>query len=110
MIHAASCDWEADRPAPKGKAPAKVLPHQDLRYYARGAFTWPQITSDWALGGKGFLGKLKVGLLGLAGLRLWGPGGGVAGLGGSRPRRRVVWGSGCVGFQGFAVGFGFVGW
>jgi hypothetical protein len=23
-------------------------------------FTWPQITSDWALGGRGFLGKLKV--------------------------------------------------
>ncbi|GBF90754.1 hypothetical protein Rsub_03055 [Raphidocelis subcapitata] len=65
VIHAASCDWDADRPAPaKGKA--KVAPQQDLRYYARGVFTWPQITSDWAMGGKGFLGKLKGDLWGMS--------------------------------------------
>ncbi len=36
------------------------------RYYARGVFTWPQITSDWAIGGRGFLGKLKGDIWGLS--------------------------------------------
>lgn len=62
VIHAASCDWAADLPEGKKKTP----PQKDLRYYARGVFTWPQITSDWALGGKGFLGKLKGDLWGLS--------------------------------------------
>lgn len=69
VIHAATCDWDADRPAAaaaKKGAKGKPSPASDLRYYARGVFTWPQITSDWALGGRGALGKLKGDLWGLS--------------------------------------------
>jgi len=72
VIHAASCNWEADRSASGGEA----APEADLRYYSRGVFAWPQITSDWALGGRGFVGKLKV--------RGWRWGGGGVGWGGCR--------------------------
>lgn len=34
------------------------------RYYARGVFAWPAICSEWALGGRDFLGKLKGNLYG----------------------------------------------
>ncbi|KAF8072396.1 hypothetical protein HT031_000055 [Scenedesmus sp. PABB004] len=56
VIYAATCDWDADKRAGKDGSP--LLPHQDLRYYARGVFTWPQLCNDWALGGKG-LAKVK---------------------------------------------------
>jgi hypothetical protein len=41
VIYAATCDWNADKRP--GKAGSPLLPHQDLRYYARGVFTWPQV-------------------------------------------------------------------
>ncbi|KAF6266198.1 hypothetical protein COO60DRAFT_441720 [Scenedesmus sp. NREL 46B-D3] len=51
LLHAATCDWQADAPCtPEGGA-AAVPPEQDLRYYARGVFAWPQICNDWAAGG-----------------------------------------------------------
>ena len=41
MIYAATCDWDADKRTKKDGSP--LLPHEDLRYYARGVFTWPQV-------------------------------------------------------------------
>lgn len=41
VIYAATCDWDADKRTKKDGSP--LLPHEDLRYYARGVFTWPQV-------------------------------------------------------------------
>lgn len=41
VIYAATCDWSADLRKRKDGAP--LLPSEDLRYYARGVFTWPQV-------------------------------------------------------------------
>lgn len=60
VIYAATVDWEKDK---KSK---DLLPHQDLRYYSRGVFTWPFICNDWALGGKSGLKKIKGDLWGLS--------------------------------------------
>lgn len=63
VIYAATCDWDADKRTKKDGSP--LLPHEDLRYYARGVFSWPQLCNDWAIGGKGGLAKLKGQLWGL---------------------------------------------
>jgi hypothetical protein len=44
VIYAATCDWDADKRTKKDGSP--LLPHEDLRYYARGVFAWPQVR--WA--------------------------------------------------------------
>jgi hypothetical protein len=41
VIYAATCDWDADKRTKKDGSP--LLPHEDLRYYARGVFSWPQV-------------------------------------------------------------------
>lgn len=41
VIYAATCDWNADKRTKKDGSP--LLPHEDLRYYARGVFSWPQV-------------------------------------------------------------------
>jgi hypothetical protein len=41
VIYAATCDWDADKRTKADGSP--LLPHEDLRYYARGVFTWPQV-------------------------------------------------------------------
>lgn len=41
VIYAATCDWDADKRTKRDGSP--LLPHEDLRYYARGVFTWPQV-------------------------------------------------------------------
>ncbi|WIA15774.1 hypothetical protein OEZ85_002389 [Tetradesmus obliquus] len=74
LLHAATCDWRADVRSGTGlggqgagdvAAAAAAAPEQDLRYYARGVFAWPQhvhaATCDWradvrsgtGLGGQG---------------------------------------------------------
>eukprot|EP00878_Enallax_costatus_P001002 GHUV01001134.1.p1 GENE.GHUV01001134.1~~GHUV01001134.1.p1 ORF type:complete len:354 (+),score=120.84 GHUV01001134.1:515-1576(+) len=57
VIYSATCDWGNDLRKKKDGSP--LLPHEDLRYYARGVFAWPQICNDWASGGKGGLAKIK---------------------------------------------------
>jgi hypothetical protein len=42
VIYAATCDWDADKRTKADGSP--LLPHEDLRYYARGVFTWPQVS------------------------------------------------------------------
>lgn len=79
VIHAATVIWDTEAPefaAKGGKAGAAlkggkkaaggkgVLPHEDLRYYARGVFTWPAVCNDWAVGGKSAGAQLKA--------KLWG--------------------------------------
>eukprot|EP00879_Flechtneria_rotunda_P005095 GHRR01005374.1.p1 GENE.GHRR01005374.1~~GHRR01005374.1.p1 ORF type:complete len:366 (+),score=91.50 GHRR01005374.1:533-1630(+) len=63
VIYAATCDWDKDKRDKKDGSP--LLPHEDLRYYARGVFTWPQLCNDWALGGKG-IKKVKGDLWGFS--------------------------------------------
>jgi hypothetical protein len=41
VIYAATCDWAADQRKRKDGSP--LQPAEDLRYYARGVFTWPQV-------------------------------------------------------------------
>lgn len=41
VIYAATCDWDTDKRTKKDGSP--LLPHEDLRYYARGVFAWPQV-------------------------------------------------------------------
>jgi hypothetical protein len=41
VIYAATCDWSADQRKRKDGSP--LQPAEDLRYYARGVFTWPQV-------------------------------------------------------------------
>lgn len=41
VIYAATVDWDKDKRTKKDGSP--LLPHEDLRYYARGVFTWPQV-------------------------------------------------------------------
>jgi len=74
VIHAATVIWDTEAPefaAKKnkaalkaGKKPKALQPHEDLRYYARGVFTWPTVCSDWAVGGKSAGAQLKA--------KLWG--------------------------------------
>lgn len=45
MIYAATCDWAADQRKRKDGSP--LQPAEDLRYYARGVFTWPQVCQDF---------------------------------------------------------------
>jgi len=59
VIYAATVEWDKD------KKKKDLLPHQDLRYYARGVFTWAPICNDWALGGKGGIKKIKGDLWGM---------------------------------------------
>lgn len=40
VIYAATCDWSTDLRKKNGSS---LLPHDDLRYYARGVFAWPQV-------------------------------------------------------------------
>jgi hypothetical protein len=46
LLHAATCDWQADAPGGPGQGAAAVVPERDLRYYARGVFAWPQVGGD----------------------------------------------------------------
>jgi hypothetical protein len=78
VIHAATVIWDTEAPeyAAKGaaaaagkagkggKAAKRLAPHEDLRYYARGVFTWPTVCNDWAVGGKSAGAQLKA--------KLWG--------------------------------------
>ena len=77
VIHAATVIWDTEAPefaagksaAKSGKGgkagkPARLAPHEDLRYYARGVFTWPTVCNDWAVGGKSAGAQLKA--------KLWG--------------------------------------
>jgi hypothetical protein len=41
VIYAATCDWSADQRKRSDGSP--LQPAEDLRYYARGVFTWPQV-------------------------------------------------------------------
>jgi len=79
VIHAATVIWATEAPefaaaaAKKAAAAAAaaggkggggggkpaVLPHEDLRYYARGVFTWPTVCNDWAIGGKSAAAQMK---------------------------------------------------
>jgi WW domain-containing oxidoreductase len=45
LLHAATCDWQADAlcSVEEGAAAAAVPAEEDLRYYARGVFAWPQV-------------------------------------------------------------------
>jgi WW domain-containing oxidoreductase len=49
LLHAATCDWQADAPSSSSSSnrprqeSAAVPPEEDLRYYARGVFAWPQV-------------------------------------------------------------------
>jgi hypothetical protein len=45
VIYAATCEWDADKRTKKDGSP--LLPHEDLRYYARGVFAWPQVRWGW---------------------------------------------------------------
>jgi hypothetical protein len=81
-IHAATVIWDTEAPefakasvaaasAAKGgkggrAGPKALAPHEDLRYYARGVFTWPTVCNDWAIGGKSAVAQLKA--------KLWGGG------------------------------------
>lgn len=53
VIYAATCDWDADKRTKKDGSP--LLPHEDLRYYARGVFSWPQVRMrpPWPRAGRG---------------------------------------------------------
>lgn len=64
VIYAATCDWSADQRKRKDGSP--LQPAEDLRYYARGVFTWPQLCNDWALGGKGGIKKVKGDMWGMS--------------------------------------------
>ncbi|CAG9464931.1 unnamed protein product [Pedinophyceae sp. YPF-701] len=59
VIHAATCDWDAD--APTGRH-AVAGPENDLRYYARGTFAWPATTSVPGAGSRGILGAVMGGV------------------------------------------------
>jgi WW domain-containing oxidoreductase len=44
LLHAATCDWQADAPCSVEEGAAAAVPaEEDLRYYARGVFAWPQV-------------------------------------------------------------------
>lgn len=56
VIYAATVDWDQDKRRAKDGSP--LLPHQDLRYYARGVFTWPQVMHVLVLGGGRHAGQV----------------------------------------------------
>jgi len=48
VIYAATVDWNKDKRTKANGSP--LLPHEDLRYYARGVFTWPQVSAHRGAG------------------------------------------------------------
>jgi hypothetical protein len=79
VIHAATVIWATEAPAfvaggkkaaagggKGGDGKPAVAPHEDLRYYARGVFTWPTVCNDWAIGGGSAAAQAKA--------KLWGAG------------------------------------
>lgn len=64
VIHAALVPWEEDKKQKKGGEGRPLLPHEDLRYYSRGAFCWPLLTHLEGTPPKG-LGYIRYGIWGV---------------------------------------------